>query len=76
MIRIIISVVVEVIVLFMLQDWLLLALNRLVSHLNQTILGFAVREVGKGCNRSLGVVMSESSGLLNAVALENQLAGL
>lgn len=60
----------------MLQDWLLLALNRLVGHLNQTIFGLAVREVGNGSNRFLGVIVSESSGLLNAVALENQLASL
>lgn len=53
------------------RNWLLLALNRLVSHFNQPILSLAVREVGNGSNRLLGVVVSESSGLLNAVALKN-----
>jgi hypothetical protein len=55
---------------------LLLALNRLVSHFNQPILGLTVREIGNGSNRLLGVVEGESSGLLNAVALENQLTSL
>lgn len=57
-------------------DWLLLALDRLVSHFNETILGLAVGEVGNGSNRPLGVVVSESSGLLNAIALKHQLASL
>lgn len=58
------------------KNWLLLALNRLVSHFNQPILGLAVREVGNGSNRLLGVVVGESSGLLNTVALKDQLASL
>lgn len=54
----------------------LLALNRLVSHLNETILGLAVGEVGNGSNGLFGVVVSKSARLLDAVALQNQLAGL
>lgn len=52
-------------------DWLFLALDRLVSHFNEAILGLAVGEVGNGSNRPLGVVVSESSGLLNAIALKH-----
>lgn len=58
------------------ENWLLLALNRLVSHFNQPILGLAVREVGNRSNRLLRVVVGESSGLLNTVALKDQLASL
>ena len=57
-------------------DWLLLALDRLVSHFNETILGLAVGEIGNGSNGLFGVIVSESSGLLNAIALKDQLASL
>jgi len=55
---------------------LFLSLNRLLRHLNQAVLGLAVRKVGNRGNGPVRVVVREGTRLLDAVALEHQLTRL
>lgn len=55
---------------------LLLPLDRLLCHLNKTVLGFTLGKVGNSGNGFFRVVLRKSSGLLYAIALQYQLAGL
>lgn len=55
---------------------LFVALDSLLGHLDETILGFALGEVRNGGNGLFGVVVGKGAGLLNAVALEDKVAGL
>jgi hypothetical protein len=56
--------------------FLLLALERLLRHLNQAILGLAIGEVGKSLDRLVRIILCQRPRLLDAVALQNQLTCL
>lgn len=51
---------------------LLLPLQRLLGHLDQSVLGLAVGEVGNGGNGLVRVFLREGAGLLDAVALQDK----
>lgn len=55
---------------------LFLALDSLFGHLDEAILGFAIRKVCKGRNGLFGVVVGKGAGLLDAVALEDYFTSL
>lgn len=50
---------------------LLVPLDRLVSHLHQTVLGLALGEVSNGTHGLLRVLLRQSAGLLDAITLKN-----
>ena len=55
---------------------LLLSLDRLVCHLHQAVFGLALGEVRDGRHGLLRVVLRQRASLLDAVALQDQFAGL
>jgi hypothetical protein len=50
---------------------LLLTLDSLIGHVEQSVLGLAFGEVGDGSLGFLGVFHGESASLLNAITLED-----
>ena len=54
----------------------LASLDRLLCHVEQSVLGLALGEVGNRGHGLLRIVLRECPRLLNAVALQNQLASL
>lgn len=55
---------------------LLLPLEDVPRHLQEPLLSLALGELGDGCGRLVGVVLGQRARLLDAVGLEDQLAGL
>lgn len=55
---------------------LLPPLDRLHSHLHQTILGFAVGEIADALDGLFGVVLRQCSRLVDTVCLEDELSCL
>ncbi len=50
---------------------LFLALDSLFGHLDETVLGFAIREVRNGSDSFFGVFVGKGAGLLDAIALKD-----
>ncbi len=55
---------------------LFLPLQDVPRHLQEPLLGLALGEMGDGGGRLVGVVLGQRARLLDAVGLEDQLAGL
>lgn len=55
---------------------LLSPLHRLLAHLDQTGLGFTIREVADGGNRLVGVFLGQDASLLDAIAVVDKLTSL
>jgi hypothetical protein len=55
---------------------LLPPIHRLLAHLNETSLGFTIGEITDGSNGLVGVILGQSTSLLNTVTLMNELTGL
>lgn len=55
---------------------LFLALDGLLGHIDEAILGFAVGEVRNSGNGLFSIVVREGAGLFDTIALEDELAGL
>jgi hypothetical protein len=51
-------------------------LHRLCRHFYQARLGLAVRKRAQGSDSFVGVLLRQSSSLLDPIAVENQLPGL
>ena len=55
---------------------LLPSVHRLLAHLHKTGLRFAVGEFADGCNGLVGILLGQSTGLSDTVALVNKFTSL